>query len=340
MRKVFAISTCILSLILVLTVFAGSTGSVYKNGVYTGTAQGYNGPIEISLSIKNGRIREIKLLKQSETISDPRSVCEQLTGSIIVSQGVEKVDAVSGATITSKAFMKAVKNALDKAEGKVPSKENEYVVMPSKKDSKTSPETAVDSHKKVSLGAKHMTPVPVWVVGSYDSNGKANVMTAAWAGICGSNPPSVYVALRKATYTHGNISLKKAFTVNLPSAALMKETDYFGMASGRDTDKFKATSLTPVKAEFVDAPYIKEFPLILECQLLKTVENGSHTIFIGEIKDVKADEAVLGKNSALDLSLLAPFFFSPSERNYYNSAASPSGKAFSEGEVFKKQQNN
>lgn len=348
MRKIFLTCMTVMLMAIILTIFAGGTGSIYKNGVYTGTAQGYNGPIEVSLSIKNGRIREIKVLKQNETISDPRSVCEQLSGKVIVAQSVDKIDAVSGATITSKAFLTAVRNALDKAEGKVVSAENEYIGKPSKKDTtkenKPMPDiqktTTGDSHKKVSLGTKHVTPVPVWVVGTYDSNGKPNVMTAAWAGICSSNPPSVYVALRKATYTHGNISLKKAFTVNLPSSSQIKETDYFGMVSGKDTDKFKASSMTPVKAEFVDAPYVKEFPLILECQLIKTVENGSHTIFIGEIKDVKADEAILGNNSSLNLSLLSPVFYSPSDRNYYNAVTSPSGKGFSEGEIFKKQQDN
>ena len=203
MRKVFLTCMTVMLAAIVLTMFAGGTGSVYRNGVYTGTANGYNGPVEISLSIKNGRIREIKVLKQNETISDPRSVCEQLAGKVIVSQGVEKIDAVSGATITSKAFLAAVRHALDKAEGKISSAENEYIGKASKKDtskeSKYMPDvqkaSTADAHKKISLGTKHVTPVPVWVVGSYDSDGKPNVMTAAWAMPAWAGPKLVMASL-------------------------------------------------------------------------------------------------------------------------------------------------
>ena len=76
---------------------------------------------------------------------------------------------------------------------------------------------------KKSLGAKMVPTAPVWVVGSYDRNGKPNVMTAAWAGICCSKPPCLTVSLRKATYTYGNIMARKAYTVNMPSEACVRE---------------------------------------------------------------------------------------------------------------------
>ena len=120
---------------------------------------------------------------------------------------------------------------------------------------------------KKSLGAQTIVyPTPVFIVGSYDKNNKPNAMAVAWGGICCSSPPCVAVSLRAATYSHGNIMAKKAFTVNIPSEKYVKECDYFGIASGRNKNKFGATGLTAVKSDIVDAPYIKEFPLVLECR--------------------------------------------------------------------------
>ena len=88
---------------------------------------------------------------------------------------------------------------------------------------------------KKSLGAKTLAyPTPVWLVGTYDPEGRPNVMTAAWAGICCSKPPCLAVSLRKATYSYGNIVARQAFTISIPSEAHVKEADYVGIASGRD----------------------------------------------------------------------------------------------------------
>lgn len=183
----------------------------------------------------------------------------------------------------------------------------------------------------ISLGANTIAPVtPVWVVGTYDHDGKPNVMTAAWAGICCSKPPCVYVSLRKATYTYGNIMERKAFTVSFPSEAYVKEADFFGVASGRDSDKFSAAKLTPVKSDLVDAPYVKEFPLVLECKVIKTVEIGLHTEFIGEILDAKANEAVLGENKTPDVGKMQPLVWTPTAMAY-RGVGEPVGQAFSIG---------
>lgn len=180
---------------------------------------------------------------------------------------------------------------------------------------------------KISLGAEIKPMAPVWVIGSYDKAGKADMMTAAWVGICCSKPPCVSIALRKATYTYGNIMERKAFTVNIPSKNYVKETDYFGLVSGRDVDKLAATGLTPVKGEKVDAPYLKEFPVAFECKLINTLEVGLHTIFIGEIMDVKADKSMAGENNSL---LPCGLLFNPTTRDYYG-IGEQSGKAFSAG---------
>jgi flavin reductase (DIM6/NTAB) family NADH-FMN oxidoreductase RutF len=171
---------------------------------------------------------------------------------------------------------------------------------------------------KNSLGAKTIAPItPVWVVGTYDRQGKPNVMTAAWGGVCCSQPPCVCVSLRKATYTYSNLVERKAFTINVPSETYVKEADYFGIASGKNTDKFSATGLTPVKSNLVDAPYVKEFPVVLECKVIEIVEIGLHTEFIGEIMDVKADSSVLDEKELVDVEKVKPILWSPPNRTYY-----------------------
>ena len=186
---------------------------------------------------------------------------------------------------------------------------------------------------KKSLGAKTILyPTPVLVVGTYDKDGKPNVMTAAWGGICSSKPPCVAVSLRKATYSHGNIVLRKAFTVNVPSEKHVKEADHFGLASGKTEDKFAATGLTPVRSELVDAPCVQEFPLVLECRLAHTFELGLHTQFVGEIIDVKADEEVLDAAGTPEMEKLLPILFAPEVRSYY-AVGRQLGKAFSIGKT-------
>ena len=184
---------------------------------------------------------------------------------------------------------------------------------------------------KRSLGAKTLIcPTPTWIVGSYDQQGKPNGMTAAWGGICCSDPPCVAVSLRKATYSYGSLVHRQAFTVSVPSQSQVKLADYFGLVSGRDTDKFAATGLTPVRSDLVDAPYVAEFPLVLECQVLHTFDLGLHTQFVGRILDVKADEAALDDAGMPDILKVLPIIFSPGNRLYYGVGPSL-GHAFAVG---------
>ena len=123
---------------------------------------------------------------------------------------------------------------------------------------------------------------------------------------------------------------RKAFTVSIPSETYTKEADYFGIASGKTVDKFSATGLTPVKSELVDAPYVKEFPLVLECKLLKIVEIGLHTEFIGEIMDVKADSDVLNEKNLPDIEKVKPIIWNMAGMTYHK-VGNPIGQAFSIG---------
>ncbi len=171
---------------------------------------------------------------------------------------------------------------------------------------------------KVSIGADTLAyPNPVWCVGSYDSEGKPNVMTIAWGGICCSKPPAVTISLRKATYTYGCIMERRAYTISVPSTKYATEADYFGIASGKRTDKYKDTGLTPVRSDKVDAPYVGEFPLILECKVIHTHEIGLHTQFIGEILDIKADEDILNTKGIPRMEAVAPFVFGHGSREYW-----------------------
>lgn len=171
---------------------------------------------------------------------------------------------------------------------------------------------------KKSLGPKTLVyPTPVFVIGTYDTLHRPNVMTVAWAGICNSQPPSVAISLRKATHSYGNLVRRQAFTVSVPSEDQVKLADYFGLVSGREVDKFAATGLTPTQGEHVDAPYVAEFPLVLECKVVHTAELGLHTQFVGQILDVKADESVFGPDGTLDIKKVRPLLFAPDTQAYY-----------------------
>ena len=184
---------------------------------------------------------------------------------------------------------------------------------------------------KRSIGAKTLLfPTPVLMVGTYDNNGKPNLMTAAWGGICCSEPPCVAVSLRKARYSYNSIIERKAFTVGIASEKKMAEADYCGIFSGSNVDKFAVTGLTPIKSELVDAPYAEEFPVVLECRLLHTIEIGVHTQFIGEIMDVKGDPDMFGDDGQLDIMKIKPLIFDTSH-NGYHGVGPRLGKAFSIG---------
>ena len=189
---------------------------------------------------------------------------------------------------------------------------------------------------KTDIGAKTLIyPTPVLVVATYDGNGKPDAMTAAWGGICCSDPPCVYVSVRKARLTYDNLMETKAYTVNIPGKEHTREADYFGIYSGKDEDKFAATGLTPVKSELVNAPYVEEFPLNLECKVIHTIDLGAHTQFIGEIVNVKVDSSLVENQKEKPMiEQIMPLIFAPNSGNYYT-IGEETGKAFSIGKELK-----
>jgi flavin reductase (DIM6/NTAB) family NADH-FMN oxidoreductase RutF len=188
---------------------------------------------------------------------------------------------------------------------------------------------------KTSLGAKTILfPTPVLLVGTYDDQGKPNIMTAAWGGICCSSPVCVTVSLRKATYSYGNIMAKKAYTLSIPSDSQVKEADYIGMVSGKNVNKFETLGFTPMRSDLVDAPYIKECHLIIECEMIHTLELGLHTQFVGKVLDVKVDDNFT-RDGKPDMAMIRPFAYDPAASNYFGIGENL-GSAFRIGKSFMK----
>ena len=188
---------------------------------------------------------------------------------------------------------------------------------------------------KRSIGPKTLIfPTPVLLVATYDKEERPNALTIAWGGVCCSQPPCVTVSLRKNRYSYDCLVERKAFTVNILSQDQAAEVDYFGMASGRKEDKFARTGLTAVKSGLVDAPYIAESPLVLECILRHTFEIGVHIQFIGEVLDAKADETILDERGIPEIGKVRPIMYAP-EGGQYHGVGSFLGKAYSLGARFK-----
>ena len=189
---------------------------------------------------------------------------------------------------------------------------------------------------KINLpGQTILLPSPVLIVGTYDRHGKPNMMNAAWGGIVCSKPPCISVSMREATLSFHNIKKSEAFTVNIPSEKYVVEADYVGVVSGKDHNKFEETNLTPKKSELVDAPLVLEFPYALECKLIKQIELGSHTMFIGQIVGIVADGEVLTPDQLPDIEKVRPMLFGSFGNMAYYSIGENIGKAFSVGQKLK-----
>lgn len=181
-----------------------------------------------------------------------------------------------------------------------------------------------------------LLPSPVLVIGTYGPDDRSNIMTAAWGGIASSKPPCISVSLREATLTYHNIRQANAFTVNFPSEKHVKEADYVGIVSGREHDKFKETGLTAEKSNLVNAPIVKEFPYALECKLVRQVELGLHTMFIGEIVGMVADGEVLNPDRLPDIEKVRPILWGSFGSMGYYAIGENLGEAFSVGKALKK----
>ncbi len=152
-------------------------------------------------------------------------------------------------------------------------------------------------------------PLPAVMVSCGDKEGNANIITIAWTGTICTNPAMLYISVRPERYSYNMIKESGEFVVNLTTDKLVKQTDYCGVKSGRDVDKFKETKLTRGKAnELQYAPVIEESPVNIECKLERIEELGSHHMFIARVVSVQVDEAYLnetGKFCLNDTGLIA-----------------------------------
>lgn len=151
-------------------------------------------------------------------------------------------------------------------------------------------------------------PVPAVMVSCQRENEKPNIITVAWAGTICSDPVMLSISVRKERYSHRIISETKEFVVNLTTKDLCRATDYCGVRSGRDVDKFKEMNLTPQKSSKINAPAIAESPVNIECKVVNVIELGSHDMFIAKVEAVPVDEKLLDDKGRLrleDANLLA-----------------------------------
>ncbi len=187
---------------------------------------------------------------------------------------------------------------------------------------------------KKSLGPQTLAfPLPAFLVASYAPSGSPNIMTAAWGGIASSDPPCISVSVRPSRLTYDSILKAKAFTVNIPNAKLAAAVDFAGIVSGRNFDKFEKCGLSAIRSELVNAPYVAECPVVLECELHKTVDLGAHVMMIGRIMDVKADEGLEGEGALLDIAKVDPILYNSG--GDYHRAGESLGKAFHIGKTLK-----
>ena len=173
-------------------------------------------------------------------------------------------------------------------------------------------------------------PLPVLIVGTYDKNGNADAMNAAWGGLYGAD--MVELCLSESHKTTKNIKEKKAFTVSFADAATLKACDYVGIVSANSTaDKMAQSGLPTEKSRFVDAPVINELPVVLECELVRFTEEGN---VLGRIVNIAADESVLDDKGSIDLTKFRPITYEPVNHGYYV-VGEKVGQAFSDGNALK-----
>jgi len=156
-------------------------------------------------------------------------------------------------------------------------------------------------------------PCPVVLVTCVDSTGKPNIITLAWAGTVSSEPPTIGLGIRPTRYSYKLIEKTKEFVVNIPTTKILKETDYCGVTSGKDTDKFFQTKLTQEPADKVNPPLIRECPVNIECILKDRVPLGTHDLFLGEIVQIHIDQDILDETGNIDFTKADPFTYNHGE---------------------------
>lgn len=149
-------------------------------------------------------------------------------------------------------------------------------------------------------GGALLSPVPAVMV-SCGSMEAPNIVTIAWTGITCTQPPKTYISLRKSRHSYGLIKESGCFVINLTTEALVRATDFCGVRSGRDVNKFEVCHLTPEASENIPCPAIAESPLSIECKVTDIIELGSHDMFLADIVGVRVNEELMDANGRLAL---------------------------------------
>ena len=150
-------------------------------------------------------------------------------------------------------------------------------------------------------GGTFIYPIPAVMV-SCGTMEESNIITVAWTGILNTNPAMCYISVRPDRYSHNIIKENGEFAINLTTRQLAYATDWCGVKSGRDVDKFKEMKLTKEKANIISVPLIKESPVSVECKVKEIVPLGSHDMFVAEIVAIDADEKYIDEKGAFDIS--------------------------------------
>jgi flavin reductase (DIM6/NTAB) family NADH-FMN oxidoreductase RutF len=152
-------------------------------------------------------------------------------------------------------------------------------------------------------------PCPVVLVTCIDNKGNPNIITLAWVGTVCSEPPMIALGIRPTRYSHKLIKNSGEFVVNIPTTKILKESDYCGVTSGKNNEKFSETKLTQQHAEKVKAPLIQECPVNIECKLKEISPLGTHDLFLGEIVQVHVADNILDKKGNIDFKKADPFIY-------------------------------
>lgn len=154
-------------------------------------------------------------------------------------------------------------------------------------------------------------PLPVVMVTCGDSPENYNIITIAWTGTICSDPPMCYISVRRERHSHALISKNREFVINIATASMAQATDWCGVKSGRDQNKFTAMGLHAVAGQVVKAPLIAESPLNIECSVSEIVPLGSHDMFISRVVAVNAEESLIDKRTgAFQLNHASPLAYS------------------------------
>lgn len=145
-------------------------------------------------------------------------------------------------------------------------------------------------------------PVPAVMVSCQREGEKPNIITVAWAGTVCTAPAMVSISVRPERYSYDIIKETKEFVINLVTTDLVYATDYCGVRSGRDVDKFQEMGLTPVQSVSVKSPSIKESPVNIECRLVDILEYGSHHMFVAEVVSVTVEDSLMDEKGKLELA--------------------------------------